>query len=72
MGAQMVIEAASKTSDTAGDGATTATILPGNLPRGLRQVASSANPMDLKRGIEAAVEAISPTSRRRRATSRAP
>ena len=59
MGAQMVIEAASKTSDTAGDGTTTATVLARAIYReGLRQVASGANPMDLKRGIETAVEAI--------------
>jgi len=59
MGAQMVIEAASKTSDTAGDGTTTATVLARAIYReGLRQVAAGANPMDLKRGIETAVEAI--------------
>jgi chaperonin GroEL len=59
MGAQMVIEAASKTSDTAGDGTTTATVLARAIYReGLRQVAAGANPMDLKRGIEQAVEAI--------------
>ena len=59
MGAQMVIEAASKTSDTAGDGTTTATVLARAIYReGLRQVASGANPMDLKRGIETAVDAI--------------
>ena len=59
MGAQMVIEAASKTSDTAGDGTTTATVLARAIYReGLRQVAAGASPMDLKRGIETAVEAI--------------
>jgi chaperonin GroEL len=59
MGAQMVIEAASKTSDTAGDGTTTATVLARAIYReGLRHVVAGANPMDLKRGIETAVEAI--------------
>ena len=59
MGAQMVIEAASKTSDTAGDGTTTATVLARAIYReGLRQVVAGANPMDLKRGIEKAVEAV--------------
>src|SRR5258706_4531329 len=59
MGAQMVIEVASKTSDTAGDGTTTATVLARAIYReGLRQVVAGANPMDLKRGIEKAVEKI--------------
>jgi len=59
MGAQMVIEVASKTSDTAGDGTTTATVLARAICReGMRQVVAGANPMDLKRGIEQAVEAI--------------
>ena len=59
MGAQMVIEVASKTSDTAGDGTTTATVLARAIYReGLRQVVAGANPMDLKRGIEKAVEAV--------------
>ncbi len=56
MGAQMVREVASKTSDTAGDGTTTATVLAQAIYReGVRNVAAGANPMDLKRGIDAAV-----------------
>ena len=56
MGAQMVKEVASKTSDVAGDGTTTATVLAQALYReGLKQVAAGANPMDLKRGIDGAV-----------------
>ena len=59
MGAQMVREVASKTSDTAGDGTTTATVLAQAIYReGLKMVAAGANPMELKRGIEKAVEAI--------------
>ena len=59
MGAQMVIEVASKTSDTAGDGTTTATVLARAIYReGMRQVVAGASPMDLKRGIEKAVDAI--------------
>jgi len=59
MGAQMVREVASKTSDTAGDGTTTATVLAQAIYReGLKMVVAGANPMDLKRGIEAAVEAM--------------
>src|SRR5438132_1067818 len=59
MGAQMVREVASKTSDTAGDGTTTATILAQSIYReGVKSVAAGANPMALKRGIEKAVEAI--------------
>src|ERR1700716_2631049 len=59
MGAQMVKEVASKTSDTAGDGTTTATVLAQAIYReGARNAAAGANPMDLKRGIEKAVEAI--------------
>jgi chaperonin GroEL len=59
MGAQMVREVASKTSDTAGDGTTTATILAQAIFReGVKAVAAGANPMALKRGIEKAVEAI--------------
>jgi chaperonin GroEL len=59
MGAQMVREVASKTSDVAGDGTTTATILAQAIFReGLRNVTAGANPMGLKRGIEAAVEAV--------------
>src|SRR5277367_5247532 len=59
MGAQMVREVASKTSDTAGDGTTTATILAQAIFReGVKSVAAGANPMALKRGIEAAVELV--------------
>jgi chaperonin GroEL len=58
MGAQMVREVASKTSDVAGDGTTTATILAQSIFReGVKAVAAGANPMALKRGIEKAVEA---------------
>ena len=58
MGAQMVREVASKTSDVAGDGTTTATVLAEAIYRqGLRNVTAGANPMDLKRGIDAAVDA---------------
>src|SRR6202050_4180432 len=59
MGAQMVREVASKTSDTAGDGTTTATILAQAIFReGVKAVAAGANPMALKRGVEKAVEVI--------------
>src|ERR1700675_1965538 len=59
MGAQMLKEVASKTSDIAGDGTTTATVLAQAIFReGLKNVAAGANPMGLKRGIEAAVEAV--------------
>ena len=59
MGAQMVKEVASKTNDLAGDGTTTATILAQAIVHeGLKNVAAGANPMDLKRGVEKAVEAI--------------
>src|SRR5436190_2244667 len=59
MGAQMVREVASKTSDIAGDGTTTATILAQAIFReGVKSVAAGANPMALKRGIEHAVEAV--------------
>ncbi|MGD1094560.1 MAG: chaperonin GroEL [Bryobacteraceae bacterium] len=59
MGAQMVREVASKTSDVAGDGTTTATILAQSIYReGVKSVAAGANPMALKRGIEMAVEAV--------------
>ncbi|MCE7885844.1 MAG: molecular chaperone GroEL, partial [Actinobacteria bacterium ATB1] len=58
MGAQLVKEVATKTNDVAGDGTTTATILAyAMVKEGLRNVAAGANPMDLKRGIEKAVEA---------------
>src|SRR5213594_5250585 len=57
MGAQMVREVASKTSDVAGDGTTTATVLAQAIIReGAKNVAAGANPMGLKRGIEKAVE----------------
>ncbi len=60
MGAQMVKEVASKTNDQAGDGTTTATVLAQAIVKeGLKNVAAGANPMDLKRGIDKAVEAIS-------------
>jgi chaperonin GroEL len=59
MGAQMVREVASKTSDVAGDGTTTATVLAEAIfKQGLRNVTAGANPMDLKRGIEKAVETV--------------
>ena len=59
MGAQMVREVASKTSDTAGDGTTTATVLAQAIYReGARNVVAGANPMELKRGIEKSVQAI--------------
>jgi len=59
MGAQMVREVASKTSDVAGDGTTTATILAQAIVReGAKSVAAGSNPMDLKRGIDLAVNAI--------------
>jgi chaperonin GroEL len=59
MGAQMLKEVASKTSDIAGDGTTTATVLAQAIFReGLRNVTAGANPMGLKRGIEAAVDAV--------------
>jgi chaperonin GroEL len=59
MGAQMVKEVASKTSDVAGDGTTTATVLAQAIVReGMKYVASGMNPMDLKRGIDKAVESI--------------
>jgi len=58
MGAQMVKEVASKTADVAGDGTTTATVLAQSMvSTGLKNVAAGANPMDLKRGIDKAVQA---------------
>ncbi len=58
MGAQLVREVASKTSDAAGDGTTTATVLAYSIYKeGMKNVAAGANPMDLKRGIDKAVEA---------------
>lgn len=59
MGAQMVKEVASKTADIAGDGTTTATVLAQSIiSEGLKMVAAGANPMDLKRGIDKAVELV--------------
>ncbi len=59
MGAQLVKEVASKTADAAGDGTTTATVLAQSIyGHGIKNVASGANPMDLKRGIDKAVEAV--------------
>ncbi len=59
MGAQMVREVASKTNDDAGDGTTTATVLAQSLISvGIKNVTAGANPMDLKRGIDAAVEKV--------------
>jgi chaperonin GroEL len=59
MGAQMVREVASKTSDTAGDGTTTATLLAQAIVKeGAKSVAAGANPMDLKRGVDLAVAAV--------------
>ncbi len=59
MGAQMIREVATRTSDQAGDGTTTATVLAHAIVReGIKAVAAGLNPMDLKRGIESAVEAV--------------
>ena len=59
MGAQMVKEVSSQTSDVAGDGTTTATVLAQAMVReGLKAVAAGMNPMDLKRGVDMAVEAV--------------
>jgi len=59
MGAQLVREVASKTSDVAGDGTTTATVLAQAIyAEGIKNVTAGANPMDLKRGIDQAVEAV--------------
>src|ERR1019366_5505694 len=59
MGAQMVREVASRTSDQAGDGTTAATVLAAGIVReGCKAVAAGMNPMDLKRGVDLAVEAI--------------
>src|SRR4249920_111574 len=59
MGAQMVREVAQKTNDTAGDGTTTATVLAQAIVReGMKSVAAGMNPMDLKRGVEMAVERV--------------
>src|SRR5262249_55767198 len=59
MGAQMVREVASKSSDFAGDGTTTATVLAASIVKeGAKSVAAGMNPMDLKRGIDLAVESV--------------
>lgn len=59
MGAQMVKEVASKTADIAGDGTTTATVLAQAIAKeGIKSVAAGMNPMDIKRGIDKAVEAV--------------
>src|SRR6202163_3477242 len=59
MGAQMLREVAQKTNDTAGDGTTTATVLAQAIVReGVKAVAAGLNPMDLKRGVDMAVEAV--------------
>ncbi|MFX8864313.1 TCP-1/cpn60 chaperonin family protein, partial [Acinetobacter baumannii] len=59
MGAQMLREVASKTADLAGDGTTTASVLAQAIVReGAKAVAAGANPMDLKRGIDLAVNAV--------------
>ncbi len=66
MGAQMVREVASKTNDIAGDGTTTATVLAHSIVReGAKAVAAGMNPMDLKRGIDAAVDAVVESLRER-------
>src|ERR1700722_7915116 len=66
MGAQMVREVASKTNDVAGDGTTTATVLARAIVReGAKSVAAGMNPMDLKRGIEKAVEHVVPDLKKR-------
>src|SRR6201996_5428718 len=59
MGAQMVREVASKTNDEAGDGTTTATVLAAAIVKeGVKSAAAGMNPMDLKRGVDVAVEAV--------------
>src|SRR5208337_1401400 len=66
MGAQMIREVATKTSDQAGDGTTTATVLAQAIVReGVKAVAAGLNPMDLKRGIDKAVEAVVEDIKRR-------
>src|SRR5512141_3174064 len=66
IGAQMVREVASKTSDVAGDGTTTATVLAQAIVReGVKTVAAGMNPMDLKRGIDMAVEAVADDIKKR-------
>ncbi len=71
MGAQMVREVASKTSDVAGDGTTTATVLAQAIYReGVKNVTAGANPMELKRGIELAVKAVGRAHRQDRQAGR--
>jgi chaperonin GroEL len=66
MGAQMVREVASKTSDIAGDGTTTATVLAHSIVKeGVKAVAAGMNPMDLKRGIDMAVQAVTEDVKKR-------
>ena len=66
MGAQMVREVASKTNDVAGDGTTTATVLAQAIVReGAKAVAAGMNPMDLKRGVDMAVEAVTAEIKKR-------
>src|SRR5438270_9060342 len=66
MGAQMVREVASKTNELAGDGTTTATVLAASIMKeGIKLVASGMNPMDLKRGIDIAVAAVTKDIERR-------
>ncbi|NCV07911.1 MAG: molecular chaperone GroEL, partial [Actinobacteria bacterium] len=65
MGAQLVKEVATKTNDVAGDGTTTATVLAQAMVKeGLRNLAAGAQPMDIKQGIEAAVDAVSENLRK--------
>jgi chaperonin GroEL len=69
MGAQMVKEVASKTADVAGDGTTTATVLAQSIiTEGLKNVAAGANPMDLKRGIDKAVDLVIASLKKQSAT----
>ena len=73
MGAQMVKEVAAKTSDVAGDGTTTATVLAQSIvSEGMKYVAAGMNPMDLKRGIDKAVIAASKSCRRSPSPARPP
>jgi chaperonin GroEL len=70
MGAQMLREVASKTSDIAGDGTTTATVLAQAIVKeGAKSVAAGANPMDVKRGIDLAINAVVASSRPNRRRS---
>jgi chaperonin GroEL len=72
MGAQLVKEVASKTADAAGDGTTTATVLAQAIyGHGIKNVAAGANPMDLKRGIDKAVDAVIENLQKQSKTSKA-